>query len=439
MTPSSNPTSGLPFLEELKWRGLLHQTTATEDVVARHLSVRGRVGYAGFDPTNDTLTIGNLVPIKVMMHFQRCGHRPVILMGGGTGLIGDPSGKDTERQLLDRDRIAANVAGQRRIMEKLLDFSSGGAQLVNNADWLGELGFIEVLRDIGKHFSVNAMIQKDSVRARLNEREQGISYTEFSYMLLQAYDYLHLKRTLGCSLQLAGSDQYGNIAGGIELIHHKLGREGEAGEAYGVTAPLLLGADGKKIGKSERGAVFLSADRTSPYAFYQYWINVEDADVGAFLRWFTFLPREAIEQLLAQHASAPEQRAAQRALATEMTTLIHGRDELAKVEAASQALFGGDVRALDAAMLADVFADVPHSTHAKDGLGGQGISLVDLLVQTGLVSSKGQARQLLQSGAIAINGQRVTAEHRVTGADLLHGNRILLRRGKKQWHATVWE
>ena len=310
--------------------------------------------------------------------------------------------------------------------------------LVNNADWLEGLSFIEVLREVGKHFSVNAMIQKDSVRARLQEREQGISYTEFSYMLLQAYDFLHLKRTLGCSVQLAGSDQYGNIAAGIELIHHRLGREGERGQAFGVTAPLLLGADGKKIGKSEKGAIYLSADRTSPYAFYQYWINVDDSDVGSFLRWFTFTPREAIDALLAAHAAAPERRVAQRALAGEMTTLIHGAEELAKVEAASQALFGGDVRGLDAAMLADVFADVPHSQHARDALSGAGVSLVDLLAQTSLVSSKSQARQLLQSGAIAINGQRVAAEHRLTTADLLHGSRILLRRGKKQWHATVW-
>jgi tyrosyl-tRNA synthetase len=424
-----------PLLDELKWRGLLHQTTATEEVVGKHLSTPGRVAYCGFDPSRDSLTIGNLVPIKLLMHWQRCGHRPVVLVGGGTGLIGDPSGKDAERQLLGREQIAENVAAQRRILERFLDFGTGssGALLLDNADWLCGLSFIEVLRDVGKHFSINTMIQRDSVRARLQEREQGISYTEFSYMLLQAYDFLHLKRSLGCSVQIAGSDQYGNIVAGIDLIHHTLGREGDAGEAYGITAPLLLGADGKKIGKSEKGAVYLTADRTSPYAFYQYWVNVGDADVDSYLRWFTFLGRERIDAVLGEHASAPDQRLAQRTLAREMTALVHGQSELVKVEAASHALFGGDVRALDAELLAEVFADVPHSQHAQSALGGEGLAIVDLLVQTSLAPSKSQARQFLQSGAISINGERVAADHRVTSADLLHGSRILLRRGKKQW------
>ena len=434
---SSTPS----FLDELRWRGLLHQTTSGEEQVHKHLTTPGRIAYAGFDPTRDSLTIGNLIAIKLLMHWQRAGHRPIVLMGGGTGLIGDPSGKDAERQLLDRDQIEANIAGQRRVFERLLDFEGKGpnaAILVDNADWLGKLGFIEVLRDIGKHFSVNAMIQKDSVRERLHHRDQGISYTEFSYMLLQAYDFLHLKRAHGCSVQLAGSDQFGNIVAGIDLIHHKLGRDTEAGEAYGVTAPLVTGADGKKIGKTEKGAVWLTADRTSPYAFYQYWVNTDDADVIAFLKWFSFLQREAVEQLAAEHEQAPEQRLAQRALAREMTALVHGKDELARVEAASQALFGGDVRALDADMLSDVFADVPNSEHDKALLQDEGFALVDLLPQTTLAQSKGQARQFLQSGAIAVNGQRVAPEHRLTTRDLLHGARILIRRGKRQWHATHW-
>jgi tyrosyl-tRNA synthetase len=430
-----------PILDELKWRGLLHQTTATEEIVAEHLTTPGRVAYCGFDPSRDSLTIGNLVPITLLMRWQRCGHRPIVLVGGGTGLIGDPSGKDAERQLQSREQIAANVAALRRIMERFLDFGntgSSGALLLDNADWLSGLSFVQVLRDVGKHFSINTMIQRDSVRARLQEREQGISYTEFSYMLLQAYDFLHLKRSLGCSVQIAGSDQYGNIVAGIDLIHHTLGREGEAGEAYGITAPLLLGADGKKIGKSEKGAVYLTADRTSPYAFYQYWINVGDADVASYLRWFTFLGREPIEAILTEHKSAPDQRFAQRTLAREMTGLVHGQSELVKVEAASQALFGGDVHALDAKMLAEVLADVPHSQHPQSALSGEGLPIVELLVQTSLASSKSQARQFLQSGAISVNGERVAAGHRLTSADLLHGSRILLRRGKKQWHATVW-
>jgi tyrosyl-tRNA synthetase len=429
------------FLDELRWRGLLHQATASDAQIGKHLSQSGRVAYAGFDPSRDSLTIGNLVPILLLKHWQRAGHRPIVLMGGGTGLIGDPSGKDSERQLLDRGAVEANVKGQRRVFERLLDFDSvaaNGAMLLNNADWLCQLAFIDVLRDVGKHFSVNAMIQKDSVRERLQNREQGISYTEFSYMLLQAYDFLHLKRTHGCTAQLAGSDQYGNIVAGVDLIHRMLGREDEAGEAYGVTAPLLTGADGKKIGKTEKGAVWLTADRTTPYAFYQYWINVEDADVVRFLKLFTFLDAEAIDALAAEHAKAPEQRSAQRALAREMTALIHGADEHAKVQNASAALFGGDVRALDAQMLADVFADVPHTDHNLDALSGEGIAVAELLAETSLASSKSQARQFVQSGAVAVNGERVDANYRVTARDLLHGSRILLRRGKKQWHATRW-
>jgi len=429
------------FLQELKWRGLLQQTTASEAEVEQHLATPGRVGYAGFDPTADSLTVGHLVPITVLMHFQRAGHRPIALVGGGTGMIGDPSGKDAERQLRSRDEIVANVEGQRRILERFLDFDPArpnAALVVNNLDWLEPLGFLEVLREVGKHFSVNAMIQKDSVRERLEGREQGISYTEFSYMLLQAYDFLHLKRSLGCSVQMAGSDQFGNIAAGVDLIHHKLGREAGAGDAYGITAPLLMGPDGKKIGKTERGAVWLSADRTSPYALYQYFINVDDAALGSFLRWFTFLPQPAIEDLLREHASAPDSRTGQRALAREIIARVHGSTELARVETASQALFGGDVRALDAAMLADVFADVPHTEHARARLADDGMSLVDLLPETSLASSKSQARQFLQSGAVAVNGERVAADHRLTEHDLLHGSRILLRRGKRQWHATKW-
>ena len=437
---SMNQQAG-SLLEELRWRGLLHQTTATDAQVEAHLSQKGRVGYAGFDPTKDSLTIGNLVAIKLLMHLQRAGHRPIALVGGGTGLIGDPSGKDSERQLLDHGAVEANVAGQRRVFERMLDFSVGtsnAAMLVNNADWLCKVGFVDVLRDVGKHFSVNAMIQKDSVRERLHNREQGISYTEFSYMLLQAYDFLHLKRTHDCSLQLAGSDQFGNIVAGVDLIHRVLGREGDQGEAYGVTAPLLLGADGKKVGKTEKGAVWLTADRTSPYAFYQYWINVDDADVISFLKLFTFLGREEIDAIATEHTNSPEQRAAQRALAREMTSLVHGAAEYAKVESASRALFGGDVRALDAQMLADVFADVPHTDHNISALGGDGIALADLLAETSLASSKREARQFLQSGAVAVNGERVDAAYRVTGRDLLHGGRVLLRRGKRLWHATRW-
>jgi tyrosyl-tRNA synthetase len=425
------------FLDELKWRGLLHQTTAGDELV-KHLSTPGRVAYCGFDPTSDSLTIGNFVQIKLLMHWQQAGHKPIAVIGGGTGLIGDPSGKDAERQLLNPDQVQANVDGQRRIYEKLLDFSPrnpNAAVLVNNADWLCKLNFIDVLRDIGKHFSVNTMIQKESVKERLHNREQGISYTEFSYMILQAYDFLHLRREMNCTVQTAGSDQYGNIVAGIDLIRREFG----ADQAFGITSPLVKAASGKKIGKTEKGAIWLTADRTSPYAFYQYWINVDDQDVESFLKWFTMMNQDQVADIMRQHEPEPHMRIAQRELARSMTRLIHGDPELHRVEAASQALFSGDVRGLDEKLLAEVFADVPHSTHARASLDGEGAALLEILPQTSLASSKREAREHLGTGAISINGQRVGPDHRLTAADLLHGRTILLKRGKKHWHATKWE
>jgi len=429
------------LVEELKWRGLLHQMTASEAATVQHLSTPLRSGYCGFDPTRDSLTIGSLIAIKLLMHLQRAGHKPIVLMGGGTGMIGDPSGKDAERTLMSRDEIDANVAGQRRILERLLDFSpavSNPAVIVNNADWLSGLGFLEVLRDVGKHFSVNTMIQRDSVKQRLEAREQGISYTEFSYMLLQAYDFLHLRRTANCSLQLAGSDQYGNIVSGVDLIHHVMGREGEHAQAFGITSPLVTRSDGKKMGKSERGAVWLSADRTSPYALYQYFVNVEDADVVPFLKRFTFLEEERIAELAKEHEDAPQKRAAHKALAAEVTQTVHGASERERAERASDALFSGDVRGLDERTLSEVFADVPSTDHLRSELSGEGVSLADLLTSTSLASSKREARQFLQSGAVSVNGERVGPDHKLRESDLLHGERILLRRGKRQWHATRW-
>ena len=424
------------FLEELSWRGLLHQMTSP-DALSAHLQTPGRVGYCGFDPTRPSLTIGNLLPLMLLQHWQRAGHKPIVLMGGGTGLIGDPSGKDSERKLLGADDIAANIAGQRRIMERLIDFD-GGATLVNNAEWLTKLSFIQVLRDVGKHFSVNAMIQKESVRQRLEHREQGISYTEFSYMLLQAYDFLHLRRTMNCTVQIAGSDQYGNIVAGIDLIGRELGREEGHVDAYGITSPLVTGADGKKIGKTERGAIWLSPEDTSPYAFYQYWLNCADADAENFLKWYTLLDQQDIIAIMAAHNEAPHQRNAQRRLAEEVTRMVHGQDALHSVEQASQALFGGDIRALPEEMLSQVFADVPSSDHARNTLGGEGIALVELLPETTLAASKREARQFLEAGAVAVNGERASIDRRLTAADLMHGHTILLKRGKKLWHATRW-
>jgi tyrosyl-tRNA synthetase len=431
----------MDFLDELAWRGLLYQSTADLEL-RNHLAQPGRIAYCGFDPTADSLTIGNFIPVKLLMHWQQAGHKPIVLMGGGTGLIGDPSGRDAERSLMTREYVEANVASQQRIMERLLDFDPAhpnAAVIVNNLDWLDRLGYIEVLRDVGKYFSINEMIQRDSVKRRLEQREQGMSYTEFSYMLLQAYDFLHLRREMNCTVQLAGSDQYGNIVAGIDLIRREFGIE--SGESYGVTAPLVTRSDGVKMSKSTGQAIWLSADteeRTSPYAFYQYWINLPDADVEQWLKWYTMLDREAIESIIARHQEAPHERIAQRALAEEMTKLIHGEAQLSRVEAASQALFSGDVRSLDEELLDEVFADVPSSEHDKSTLEGDGLSLVELLPETTLASSKREAREFLGNGAVAINGERVGDDCAVTIGDLLHGRTILIRRGKKKWHATRW-
>ncbi len=424
------------FLDEIAWRGLLHQRTA-EQAFEEHLATPGRVGYCGFDPTAASLTIGNLIPIQLLVHWQRAGHRPIVLVGGGTGMIGDPSGKDRERPLLTRDQIEANVAGQRRIFERLLEFQgSRAARIVNNADWLASLGFLEFLRDVGKHFSVNAMVQKESVRERLHNRDQGISYTEFSYMLLQAFDFLHLHQSENCTAQLAGSDQYGNIVAGIDLIHRKLGH---AAHAYGATAPLVTHADGRKIGKSEGGSVWLSADRTSPYAFHQYWINVPDGEVGAFLRLFTILERDEIEGLEASQRAKPHERAAQRALAAHMTDRLHGPSERHRVEAAADALFGrGDVRTLDAQTLKEVGAEIPNSQHDVAKLVDEGMPLLELLPATSLATSRREAREFLGSGAISVNGERAGVDRQLTREDLLGGAFVFLRRGKRQWHATSW-
>jgi tyrosyl-tRNA synthetase len=433
------PKTKASFLDELAWRGLLHQRTAGAEL-DRHLGSGLRTAYAGFDPTSDSLHVGNFIPIKLLMHWQQAGHRPIVVMGGGTGLIGDPSGRDNERALMGRDRVEANIASQRTIFERFLDFgrsAPNGAIIVNNIDWLDRLGYLEVLRDVGKHFSVNMMIQKDSVRERLHAREQGISYTEFSYMILQAMDFLHLRRTMDCSVQMAGSDQYGNIVAGIDLIRRELGQE-----AYGVTAPLVSRSDGRKMSKSSGQAVWMSsatADRTSPWAFYQYWINLPDADVVPWLKWFTMLGREEIEELSRKHEAQPNLRLAQKELSRHMTGLVHGNAELRRVELATEALFGaGDLRQLDGPTLAEVFADVPHTVHDKALLGGEGVALLDVLSQTSLASSKRAAREDLANGAISVNGQRVAADRRLRADDLLHGSIILLRRGRKNWHATRW-
>lgn len=421
------------LIDELKFRGQVHQST-DEASLRKHLAVPRKV-YCGFDPTADSLTIGNLVSIMGLRRFQIHGHSPVVVMGGGTGMIGDPSGKSAERQLQTLETVAANVRSQERIFRALLDFTGpNAAVIVNNVDWLGKLNYIELLRDIGKHFSVNEMIKRDSVRDRI-EREHGISYTEFSYVILQAYDYLHLFRAMGVTVQIGGSDQWGNIVSGMDLIR-RLG--GDAAESHALTWPLITKADGTKFGKTETGAVWLTKDRTSPYAFYQFWLNAADADVAKFLRTFTVLPREEILGLEAAHATDPGKREAHRALARHMTEMLHGPEELGRAEAAAQALFTGEVSRLDLATLNDVFASVPASEHPRSLLEGQGMLIVDLLPQTTLAKSKSEAKQHLAAGGVTLNGEKVGEADRLTADRLLHGSLAVFRRGKKTWHVTRW-
>lgn len=437
------------FLSELSWRNLIHQIT-DEPALRAHLGTGVRRGYIGFDPTADSLTVGNLVQIQMLSLFQRSGHVPVVVAGGGTGMIGDPSGKSAERQLMTVERVQANVRSQLRIFEKMLDFSSScsnRAILTNNFDWLGKLSYIEALRDIGKFFSVNAMIQKDSVRDRLHNRDQGISYTEFSYMVLQAYDFLHLHRSLGVSLQMGGSDQWGNITAGTDLIRKASAamngdREptgGDGPDVFGLTTPLLTKSDGGKFGKTESGAIWCTADRTSPFAFYQFWLNSDDKDIPKFLRTFTLFDRARVEELEASLAKDPGAREPHRALARHMTERLHGPTEAANAEAAGKALFSGEVGGLPADTLNEVFANVPSSRHAKSRLVGEGVALLDLLVDVQLAQSKREAKEFLSGGSVLVNGRRVGADERLKTGDLLHGQMIAIRRGKKNWHLTRWE
>ncbi len=433
----------IDFLEELKWRGLLHQCT-DERGLTEHLAAGRRRAYAGFDPTADSLTIGNLVPIMMLVHLARCGHEPIVVMGGGTGLIGDPSGKSAERMLMTEDTVAANVASQRRIFEAVFAAAGvGSPTIVNNADWLRRLGYLEALRDIGKHFSVNMMIQKESVKARLENREHGISYTEFSYMILQAYDFAHLHREMGVTVQMGGSDQWGNIVAGADLIRrvHAAehgGSESDAPATFGLTCPLVTKSDGGKFGKTESGAIWLTRERTSPYAMYQFWLNSSDDDVIRFLRLFTLLSKPEIDALAAAHHDNAGARDAHRALAIHATALLHGEHEAEMAAKAAHALFSGDVAHLSKEMLEEVLGEVPSSPHARSALAGEGVAVLDLLVETGLAKSRREAREFLSGGSVSVNGAKAGPEDRLTTEHLLHGEMIALRRGKKAWHLTRW-
>jgi tyrosyl-tRNA synthetase len=422
------------LLGELEARGLLYQST-DRAVFAAHLAGGRRSVYGGFDPTSDSLTIGNLVPLLLLRRFQLAGHRPFALVGGGTGLIGDPSGKDAERPIRDRESVLHNVERIRKIFERILDFSGpSGAVLVDNADWLLKLSYVEVLRDVGKHFSVNMMIQKDSVRDRLQNREQGISYTEFSYMLLQAYDFLHLFRAHGVTAQVAGSDQWGNSVAGIDLI-----RRTERAETHAMTVPLITKADGGKFGKTEAGAVWLSADRTSAYEFYQFWLNATDVDAKRFLAIYTFLPLAEIARIAAEHDANPGARLAQRTLAAQVTELVHGPAGRERAEAATQALFSGDVRGLSEDVLRELFASAPASSLPRTRLAAPGAALVDLLVEGNVLKSKREAREFLEQGAISVNGERAALTATFGEDALLFGEMLLVRRGKKSWHVLRFQ
>lgn len=423
------------FLSELSWRGLLHQATHEKDLVD-HLQTGVRRVYAGFDPTSDSLTIGNLIPIVLLRHAQQAGHVPIVVMGGGTGLIGDPSGKSSERNLLSEEVVENNISKQRRIFERLIDFSPGPQQaiLLNNHDWLQSLSYIDVLRSIGKHFSVNALIQRDSIRDRLHGREQGISYTEFSYVLLQAYDFYHLAKHQGVSVQLGGSDQFGNIVSGMDLIRRLLPSQ----PAFGVTTPLLVKSDGNKFGKSEQGAVWLTADKTSPYVLYQFLLNTDDQDVMRLLALLSFLPQPEIQAISVEHAANPARRVAHRALAQAVTTWLHGSEACRLAEEAAHTLFSGDWSTLSQEGFQQLGDAVPSSTHPR-ALLTAGWPLLEALAQTSLVRSKREARELLQNGSIQLAGQPASPEAVLTSSHLLHGQFIPIRKGKKQWYLLRFE
>jgi tyrosyl-tRNA synthetase len=412
------------FIDELEWRGLFAQCSDV-DALRKHLASGDRKAYVGLDPTSDSLTIGNLCTLILLAHFQRAGHHPVVVAGGGTGLIGDPGGKSTERPLLPLETIRANIEGQLRIYDRLLP----GALVVNNADWLVELSYVNVLRDVGKYFSVNEMIKRDVVRNRLEA--DGISYTEFSYMVLQAYDFAHLHQTHDVTLQMGGSDQWGNILSGVDLI-----RRIHGAQAFALTCPLLLKSDGTKFGKSETGAVWLTADRTTPYAFHQFWLNADDNDIERYLKVFSFRNRSEIAELLLAGATDPGRRIAQRALADELTSRLHGSEAMERAEAVAKALFTGDVRSLDAQALREVRADVPTVKLPRTSQIGKDV--VALLVDGGIAPSNRQAREWLTAGSISINGEKVGVDHTIGTADVLEGGLTLVRRGKKNWSAIHW-
>jgi len=419
----------MSILAELDWRGLIADCTDQVELAKRTISGPITV-YCGFDPTADSLHVGHLMGQMMLRRFQLAGHHPVPLAGGATGQIGDPSGKATERQLLTREQIDHNVSRIKEQLSRILDFSgTNPARLVDNATWTEPLMLLKFLRDVGKHFSVNVMMQKESVRARMEDRESGISYTEFSYMLLQAHDFYHLRNELNCELQVGGSDQWGNITAGIDLIRRKLGQP-----AFGLTFPLLTKADGTKFGKTESGAVWLDSKKTSPYRFYQFFIQSDDGKVIDYLKMLTLMSREEIMALEEKHRSNPGARDAHKALTRAVTTLVHGEHVTQEAIRASDILFGGDLQGVSESTFNEIVGEVPTREIARTSLEGSGVPLVELLVQSGLSASKGQARKDIEGGGAYVNNIRESNFQRaVTTNDLLFGKHLLLRKGKKNY------
>ena len=429
------------FIEELTWRGMIHQMMpGTEELLNRETVT----AYVGIDPTADSLHIGHLCGVMMLRHFQRCGHKPLALVGGATGMIGDPSGKSQERNLLNEETLRHNVACIKGQLARFLDFESEApnkAELVNNYDWMKDYSFLDFAREIGKCITVNYMMAKDSVKRRLNgEFQDGMSFTEFTYQLLQGYDFLHLYQTKNCKLQMGGSDQWGNITTGAELIRRKLGSENEA---FALTCPLITKADGRKFGKTENGNIWLDRNRTSPYAFYQFWLNVADEDAERYIKIFTSLDRPTVDDLVAQHRQDPGLRLLQKRLAEEVTVMVHSREDYEAAVEASSILFGKSTKdslvKLDEQTLLDVFAGVPQFTFDRSLLEGEGVKAVDLTVEhTQCFASKGEMRKLTQGGGVSLNKEKLTAFDRpVTAADLLDGKYLLVQQGKKKYFLLI--
>ncbi|MDI6766314.1 MAG: tyrosine--tRNA ligase [Bacteroidota bacterium] len=415
------------FFKELEWRGFIHSFTPG---VEKHLLENQVTAYIGFDPTAPSLHVGSLLPIMGLMHFQRCGHVPIAIAGGGTGMVGDPSGKTQERKLLSIEDIEFNLEGIKKQLAQFLDFNAktNPAKLVNNADWLTKISMMEFLRDVGKYFSINEMLAKESVKSRI-EQEQGMSFTEFSYLLLQSYDYLMLYDRYRCTLQMGGSDQWGNITSGIDLI-----RRLRSAEAYAIVFPLITTSSGVKFGKSESGTVWLDAKLTSPYRFYQYWYNTDDRDVVKYLKFFTLLKEEEIKEWEKSVILHPEKRECQIKLAEEVTLMLHGETALSQAVKASKIFFGGEIADVSDSELLDIFSDVPSTEIQKDQLEGNGLPLIDLMVMAGVTKSKGESRRAIQGGGIYLENIRVNdVDRKIFLEDAFHRKFIVLRKGARNY------